>query len=273
MTTPTLIMESPRHANHPKVASGEIVWMPLYRCAGNADGNVPNGYGLPQNKVRDFCRLAARYWHQHPQAPKWINFFALLSTCFDPTYGSIDPDSQWHPDIKASLGGLQRGYYDLEQPMQALARVLGMFRTQYGIAIDGLWADTEAEPPAVVYDLWHRLTGGSPEEYVALRKMCEVETIKRCLDALGYGMVIVNACSNVQPSGKHWWTADEIPEGVTGAYCHIDPRPWTNENQLITPAEFQRQLALATAKQCAAVFIFADGVDQTQLSSMFARST
>ena len=70
MTTPPLIMESPRHANHPNVIDGSIVFMPTHRGAGNGDTRLPTGYGLPQNKVRDFCRLAARYWHQHPDAEK-----------------------------------------------------------------------------------------------------------------------------------------------------------------------------------------------------------
>ena len=60
MTSPLLIMESPKHADHPLVRDGSMVWMPLYRCHANPDSNVPNGYGLPAADVRGFCKLAAK---------------------------------------------------------------------------------------------------------------------------------------------------------------------------------------------------------------------
>lgn len=265
-------MESPKHADHPLVRSGAMAWMPMYRCHANPDRNVPNGYGRPASDVRGFCQAASRYWKQHPDAPKWIKMDGLLSPCFDPAYGSIDPQSQWHPDVGSVYKGIARGWYDVEQVMYRLAPVLGMLRNVFHVDTDelGIWLDTEPGPMDDVFEIWHRATGWDRNNFEYARKVAEYDTVTKVLDALDCNAKLVDAEANKINGEEHYWTADEIPDGISGAYCHIDPIPWTNENRVLSRSEVQRQLALATQKQCAAVFIFADGIDGNQLTSLFS---
>ncbi len=265
-----LILIDEKHPNHPPIP--DLCWAPQFRCAANPDSaGLPPEWAHTQNQTIKFCQKAAQYWKQHRSAKRWLNPFALLSMCYRQDYGSMDKDNQWIPDTGAIVRGCTNRKYDPEQPLALMARVIGCLRRVHGIELDGMYVDAEDGPDASnpkyaeAFSIWHHATGGTEQQFWQAGKDAQWATAGEILDTLGCqnAKLCVIECNSSLCSSKHWWTPEEIPSGVTGAFCNA------NEIRADTdPTTLGKQINLARSKQCPSMFLYAPSVTDSQLGTI-----